>query len=65
LRPYDVALGVGKNEDPIAAVGRADVACANTVPRCIVPERGQVAEDAVESSNTESCDVLHERVPGS
>lgn len=43
-------------------MGRADVARSMHVPLRIEPERGQVAEHAVESSSSESCAVLHEDV---
>jgi hypothetical protein len=38
----------------------AAIGCSNTNPLRIEPERGQVREYGIESSNKESCDVLHE-----
>src|ERR1044072_6216986 len=37
----------------------------NAVPFRIVPDRGQVPENAVEAPVTESCDVFHDDVAGS
>jgi hypothetical protein len=36
----------------------------NAVPLRVIPERGQVGDDVLESSTKESCDVLHEDVSG-
>jgi hypothetical protein len=58
-------VGVGKNEDPSAEVWGTHGGRGNNRPFRIEPERGQVAEDTVESSNKESCDVLHDDVSGS
>jgi hypothetical protein len=60
-----VAVAVGQDEDPLAAVGRTHVARLEAAPLRIEPQRGQVTEDDVESSNKESADVLHEDEVGS
>ena len=69
LVPYGVALGVGYSfreyEEPFTAVRRADLLRSEQIPFRIVPAFGQVAEDTVESSRSESCDVFHENEAGS
>lgn len=53
------ARGVGKNEHPFAAVGRADLGRAEHTPFRIEPELGQRPEYSSEMSS-ELWDVLHE-----
>jgi hypothetical protein len=60
-----LADGVGHNENPVAAVRGATGDRRYAVPFRIIPARGQVAENDVEPPSKESCDVLHEDVPGS
>ena len=52
--PYGVALGVGNEPDPVAAVRGADGGSRYAVPLRVVPARGQVCEYNVESSSKES-----------
>jgi hypothetical protein len=59
------ARGVGQDEQPLAAMGSSGVVRAQATPLRIEPQRGQVPEHAVESSSSESCDVLHEDEAGS
>jgi hypothetical protein len=57
-------VAVGQQEEALSPVRRAHVACAETVPRRIEPERGQVTEHFREGvpvvSGKEPRDVLHE-----
>jgi hypothetical protein len=46
-------------------MGSSGIVRAQTAPFRIEPHRGQVPEHAVESSSSESCDVLHEDEAGS
>ena len=46
-------------------MGSSGIVRAQTAPLRIEPQRGQVPEDAVEPSSSESCDVLHEDEAGS
>jgi hypothetical protein len=58
-----VLTGVGharEDEEPLPEVGRPDLGRGEHAPFRIEPERGQVSEDNVESSNSESRHVLHE-----
>ena len=57
--------GVGHNPDPVASVRRTNGGSWYAVPFRIVPERGQVAENSLNSPSKQSCDVLHEDVAGS
>lgn len=63
--------GVGKKEDALTAVGRSNIGCANTVPACIEPERGQVPENLTKSGprrvacTEESGDVFNHDPSGS
>ena len=63
------AAGVGQPEHALSSVGGAHVGCSKHVPLRIVPERGQVPENAsprapvVESK--EPCDVLQQDEAGS
>jgi hypothetical protein len=56
-----VVTGVGHNEHALPPVGCADVAGPEAEPLRIVPDFGQVAEDAVEPARGEGSDVLHDR----
>jgi hypothetical protein len=55
------ASGVGHDPHTLALVRCTDVACAQHAPARIEPQRGQVSEYSVETSNSESWAVLHER----
>lgn len=50
------------NENAVASVRGANARRRDAVPPSVVPERGQVAENAVQSSRKESCDVFHDDV---
>jgi len=56
------AVGVGHEPDAFSAMGSAGVTRSEHAPFCIIPHRGQVPENDVESSACESWDVLHEDV---
>ena len=60
---------MGQKEHALPAVRRAQVGCAEQVPREIVPERGQVTRNLSEGvapvSGKEPRDVLHEDEAGS
>jgi hypothetical protein len=49
-----VTTGVGHNEQPLAAVRRADIRGPQAIPFRIVPSLGQVPEYAIEPSASES-----------
>jgi hypothetical protein len=53
---------VGQHEHSLASVWRTNIGRSNTSPFRNEPERGQIPEYNVESSNNESADVLHEDV---
>lgn len=55
-----LACGVRQKEEPLAPMGSSGIVRAQTAPLRIEPQRGQVSDDAVEPSSSESCDVLHE-----
>ena len=59
------ARGVGQDEDPVATVRRTNAGSRYTVPFRIIPERGKVAENGVESPSSECCHVLSDDEPGS
>jgi len=61
VQPGDRAALPGQDEDPVAAVCRADIGSAKARPLRVIPERGQVGEDAAEAAGAERGDVLHER----
>lgn len=66
LYPHDTeASGVGQDEESFPAMGSSGVVRAQTTPFRIEPQRGQIPEHTVESSSSESCDVLHEHEAGS
>jgi hypothetical protein len=66
LNPVDtLASGVGQQEESGPAVWSSSGVRSQTTPLRIEPQRGQVSRDAVESSSSESCDVLHEDEAGS
>jgi hypothetical protein len=58
-------LGVGNKPEPVAAVRGANGRSGNAVPFRVIPARGKIGEDDIESSSKESCDVLHDDVAGS
>jgi hypothetical protein len=63
-----LALGVGrpgKDEEPVALVGSADLRRADSAPLRIEPEGGKVGEHGVESEGKVPCDVLKDRDSGS
>ena len=60
-----LTTGVGKDEDPCSDVRCSDIGSSKTIPLCIVPARGKVSEDSVETANSESCDIFNEHVLGS
>jgi len=50
---------VGENPNALAAMRRANVGRSQHSPFRIIPERGKVAEHAVESSSSESWRIFH------
>src|SRR6266700_366609 len=65
LWPDDCAIGVGQQEESFSSVRSADIARSKHIPFRIEPERGQIPENAIEPSVSESCDVFHEDDSGS
>lgn len=63
--PSSWATGVGHKPDTVPPVRGANGGSRNAVPLRVIPARGQVSENSPESSSKESCDVLHDDVPGS
>jgi hypothetical protein len=59
------AVGVGNDPETISPMVGTNGGSRNAVPDCIVPERGQVAENLAEPSTKQVCDVFHENVLGS
>jgi hypothetical protein len=51
---------VADEEDTVAVMDGADVGSTKACPRRVIPERGQVAEYAVEATPAESSDVLQD-----
>lgn len=51
--------------DAVTEVRRTNGGSWNSVPLCVIPERGKVCENGCESSAAKSPDVLHEHVAGS
>lgn len=58
--PYELAVGVGQDEQPLAAVGRADLIRAETIPARIVPAGGKILQDPIEPTSKEARDVLED-----
>lgn len=56
---------MGQDEESHSPVRCSGIVRAQTTPLRIEPQRGQVPEHSVESSSSESCDVLHEDEAGS
>jgi hypothetical protein len=48
-----VAVGVRQKEDAVSAVGSAGICRLQTSPLRIEPQRGQVSDDSVNSTNSE------------
>ena len=63
--PSSCATGVGHKPEPVAAVRGANGRSRDAVPLRVIPARGQVSENSVESSASEGGDVLHDDVAGS
>jgi len=59
------AVGVGHNPDAVPVVRGAKGCSGNTVPFRVIPERGQITDDDVESAVLQGWDVLHDDVAGS
>ena len=58
--------GVGSNKpEAVPLVRGANVGSSQHCPPAVIPERGQITEDSVESSSKERWAVLHEREAGS
>jgi hypothetical protein len=55
----------GEDEDALSSMGCTDVRSAKACPLRVIPECGQVAEHAVESSASERGDVLQDDKLGS
>jgi hypothetical protein len=58
--PYEFAVGVGSNPNPLPPVRGATVVCSQHTPLRIVPELGQVSEYASKPSRSEHWAVFHE-----
>lgn len=56
---------MGKNKDSLAAMSGSDIGSSKARPVCVIPERGQVAENSPESAAAERSDVLQEDELGS
>jgi hypothetical protein len=53
------------NEDPSPAVGSAGIGSSYNAPACVIPQRGKISEDGVESQGKVPCDVLQQESSGS
>src|SRR5271169_2960179 len=66
LRPWPrsahEAVTVGNDKEPFTSVSCSNIASGEHSPSRIHPHLGQVCEDDIESSKSESCRVLHECV---
>jgi hypothetical protein len=60
-----VGVGIRDEPDPVAPVRGAKGRRRQMIPFRIEPARGKVRKDDVESSNSESWDILHDDVAGS
>jgi hypothetical protein len=59
-------MGVGTHKpEPVPLVRRSNVGSSQHCPPAVIPERGQVTEDASQSSSNEGWAVLHEDEAGS
>jgi hypothetical protein len=57
-----LATGVGSEKPKtVALMGCANVGSSQHCPAAVIPERGQVTQDSLESANKERWAVLHER----
>jgi hypothetical protein len=65
---WSSTVGVGNDEDPVAAVNRANVGCSIHAESHTVPKRGQVIDHSPEESSRfrakESWDVLSQEPSG-
>lgn len=59
------AVGVGNNPESITDVRRANGGSGYARPFEVIPARGQITGDSIESSNKERCDVFHDDESGS
>jgi hypothetical protein len=55
-------LGVGQDENPLAAVAGSDLGRADTAPFRIEPDFGQVSENLSQSGSKQTWDVLQKDV---
>lgn len=55
-----IVFGVGQDPHSFSLMRRTGVACSQHSPSRIVPQRGQVAENASKSARSEHWGVLHE-----
>lgn len=61
-----LATGVGSEKPKTVALMRcANVGSSQHCPAAVIPERGQITQDSLESANKERWAVFHERVAGS
>jgi len=58
--PYELAVGVGKYEEPDPPVGRSDFGRAETVPLRIEPEMGKVGQHVSQAGRPQAGDVFDE-----
>jgi hypothetical protein len=68
LGPVPPTRGVGKRVDKpesVSLVRRPDIGSSQHCPPTVIPERGQIGEDSVESPNKDRWAVFHEDVAGS
>jgi hypothetical protein len=54
--------GVGHKPEPVPLVRGTKGRSRKAVPLRVIPERGQVSENALKAPSKQSCDVLHEHV---
>jgi hypothetical protein len=63
LFSFPAPVGVGSNDPhPIASVRRTDVPSSEHTPRCIKPQVGKPAEDAIKSASTQVRRVFGEHI---
>lgn len=65
LASITVGVGIRHEEPSVAEVRGADAGSRDTIPLCIIPERGQGPENTVKSPAKDRWDVLHDDEAGS
>ena len=56
---------MGHDPDPVSLVRRSNIGRSHNSPLRVIPERGKITKDSVESSRSEHWAVFHEDVTGS